>query len=104
MTKIRRKRKKCIITQLDKILSAQAPESAKRKEKEDEKEKDKNKEKGAHDEHLFIIIHQTYELWFKQILKELESCLKLFEGGEVKGGLADKVRLIILFSDFLHVV
>ena len=25
-----------------------------------------------HDEMLFIIIHQTYELWFKQILHELE--------------------------------
>ena len=22
--------------------------------------------KGAHDEHLFIVIHQVYELWFKQ--------------------------------------
>lgn len=27
----------------------------------------------AHDEHLFIITHQTYELWFKQILFELDS-------------------------------
>ena len=28
----------------------------------------------AHDEMLFIIIHQAYELWFKQILHELEAC------------------------------
>src|SRR5438034_9413327 len=27
----------------------------------------------SHDELLFIIIHQTYELWFKQILHELEA-------------------------------
>ncbi len=27
----------------------------------------------AHDEMLFIILHQTYELWFKQMLYELES-------------------------------
>ena len=27
----------------------------------------------AHDELLFIIIHQTYELWFKQILFEIDS-------------------------------
>ena len=27
----------------------------------------------AHDEMLFIIIHQAYELWFKQILFEVES-------------------------------
>ncbi len=26
-----------------------------------------------HDELLFIIIHQSYELWFKLILKELEQ-------------------------------
>lgn len=27
----------------------------------------------VHDEHLFIITHQTYELWFKQIIFELDS-------------------------------
>lgn len=46
--------------QLTKILDAQAPESAKRGP-------------AAHDEMLFIVIHQTYELWFKQILHELGS-------------------------------
>lgn len=29
----------------------------------------------AHDELLFIITHQTYELWFKQILHELKAAL-----------------------------
>jgi tryptophan 2,3-dioxygenase len=28
----------------------------------------------AHDEMLFIIVHQAYELWFKQILHELVAC------------------------------
>jgi tryptophan 2,3-dioxygenase len=28
----------------------------------------------AHDEMLFIIVHQTYELWFKQIRHELNAC------------------------------
>ena len=32
----------------------------------------------AHDEMLFIIIHQVYELWFKQIIYELDSILKMF--------------------------
>ena len=32
----------------------------------------------AHDEMLFIITHQAYELWFKQILHELYSVLELF--------------------------
>lgn len=34
----------------------------------------------AHDEMLFIIIHQAYELWFKQILFELESVAEIFKG------------------------
>jgi tryptophan 2,3-dioxygenase len=32
----------------------------------------------AHDENLFIIVHQIYELWFKQILIELDDVLRLF--------------------------
>lgn len=31
----------------------------------------------AHDEMLFIIIHQAYELWFKQILHELHACMEV---------------------------
>ena len=27
---------------------------------------------------LFIIVHQTYELWFKQILHELDSVIEIF--------------------------
>ena len=33
---------------------------------------------NAHDEMLFIIIHQTYELWFKQIIHELDLVAHLF--------------------------
>ena len=29
----------------------------------------------SHDELLFIVIHQTYELWFKQILHELDATI-----------------------------
>ena len=39
---------------------------------------------GAHDEHLFIIIHQAYALWFKQILWELDSVVKLFDADFVQ--------------------
>jgi tryptophan 2,3-dioxygenase len=28
-----------------------------------------------HDEHLFILVHQTFELWFKQILHDLDEVL-----------------------------
>ncbi len=32
-----------------------------------------------HDETLFIIIHQSYELWFKQILHEIDTVFELLE-------------------------
>lgn len=32
----------------------------------------------AHDELLFITVHQAYELWFKQILFEIDSVLEVF--------------------------
>ncbi len=38
----------------------------------------------AHDEMLFIVIHQTYELWFKQILTELESVRAIFQDKSVE--------------------
>ena len=38
---------------------------------------------SAHDEMLFIITHQTYELWFKQMLTELDSVLSLFGRSKV---------------------
>lgn len=34
-----------------------------------------------HDEMLFIIIHQSYELWFKQLLHELDFLVGLFNDG-----------------------
>lgn len=33
-------------------------------------------EPTSHDELLFIIIHQTYELWFRQILHEIDASLE----------------------------
>lgn len=38
----------------------------------------------AHDETLFIIVHQAYELWFKQMLHELSSVMAVFAKDEVK--------------------
>ncbi|MBI3440899.1 MAG: tryptophan 2,3-dioxygenase, partial [Proteobacteria bacterium] len=32
----------------------------------------------AHDEMLFIVVHQTYELWFKQILFEMDRTQEIF--------------------------
>ncbi|NXD43771.1 T23O dioxygenase, partial [Copsychus sechellarum] len=57
--------------QLDKILNAQELESEK-------------KGKKIHDEHLFIVTHQAYELWFKQILWEMDSVRVIFQNGHVR--------------------
>lgn len=38
----------------------------------------------AHDEMLFIITHQAYELWFKQILHDLRSVLNIFSDSKVE--------------------
>ena len=38
-------------------------------------------EPTSHDELLFIIIHQTYELWFKQILHEVDATVRWLEEG-----------------------
>lgn len=35
-------------------------------------------EPAHHDEHLFILIHQVYELWFRQLLHELDAALQAF--------------------------
>ena len=55
---------------LDKILDAQHPVSG------DDKT-------AAHEEMLFIIIHQTYELWFKQMIHELSSIMDLFKAQQI---------------------
>lgn len=50
-----------------------------------------------HDELLFIIIHQTYELWFKQILHELDRASALLRAGELHPSLGTlrRVRTIM---------
>lgn len=50
--------------QLEKILGAQAPESDRQGQ-------------PAHDEMLFIVIHQAYELWFRQLLFETDSVIDI---------------------------
>src|SRR5436309_7631877 len=35
-----------------------------------------------HDEMLFIVVHQVYELWFKELLHEFDRVRRLLEDGE----------------------
>lgn len=65
--------------QLDKILDAQKLLSL-------------EKGKLAHEEMLFIIIHQTYELWFKQIIHEFESIKPLFEKNKID---EEKIGMVV---------
>lgn len=47
----------------------------------------------AHDEMLFIIIHQAYELWFKQILFELDYVIQVF-GKETINDNSEDLNLV----------
>ncbi len=38
---------------------------------------------AAHDEMLFVIVHQTYELWFKQVLFEVDRIQDIFSRTKV---------------------
>jgi len=40
-----------------------------------------------HDEMLFIVIHQVYELWFKEILHEIEKVQRDFTAGDLYGAI-----------------
>ncbi len=81
---------------LDRILGSQQPESF----KEDNY--------PAHDEMLFIIIHQAYELWFKQILFELDYVLKIFSKEIINDNSEDlnlvlhRLRRIIKILELLN--
>ena len=56
---------------LDEILGAQRPRS------------------DEHDELLFIVVHQVYELWFKQLLHESAHLQEQLESGTGAAGAAD---------------
>lgn len=65
---------------LDEVLGAQRPRS------------------DEHDELLFIVIHQVYELWFKQLLHEgarLQRCLDAGDGGH---GLHTLKRMLTILK------
>ena len=84
---------------LDQLLTAQQPESARRG-------------RPAHDEMLFIIVHQAYELWFKQILHELDRIQADFGGdvvedeylGRIVRGLERIVEILKLLIQQLEVL
>ena len=50
-----------------------------------------------HDEMLFIIIHQTYELWFKQLIHEFSQAQRALESGDTHYALSilGRIRTIM---------
>src|ERR1043166_8452799 len=47
-----------------------------------------------HDELLFITVHQAYELWFKQILHELDAAIQFMEDDRVPAATRALKRVI----------
>src|SRR6266511_1247944 len=65
---------------LDEVLGAQRPRS------------------DEHDEMLFIVIHQVYELWFKQLLHELAYLQRRLEVGEAPRALGTLKRVLTILK------
>jgi tryptophan 2,3-dioxygenase len=67
---------------LDELLSLQTPASG-----------------GAeHDEMLFIVIHQVYELWFKQVLHELDRLRAALDASDRPIALSTLKRILTIFK------
>ena len=65
---------------LDEVLAAQRPRS------------------GEHDEMLFIVIHQVYELWFKQLLHELAHVQHRLAAGDTPHALHTLRRVLTILK------
>ncbi|MCC6300416.1 MAG: tryptophan 2,3-dioxygenase [Anaerolineales bacterium] len=80
--------------ELDTILNSQKPRSFEKME-------------DGNDEMLFIIIHQAYELWFKQIIFELDLVRGIFERGHINdnsdemSNAVHKLRRIVKILELL---
>jgi len=57
-----------------------------------------------HDEMLFIIIHQTYELWFKQIIHEIDYLVKRLQENDVMTAIKTQKRINTILKVIVHQV
>src|SRR5512146_303313 len=67
---------------LDELLSLQQPRSS----------------GPEHDEMLFIVIHQVYELWFKEMLHELDFLVDRFEDDDLPAVYATLKRILTILK------
>ena len=70
--------------QLDQVLTAQKPLSP------------------AHDEMLFIVQHQTSELWMKLMLHELGGAMRCVAGDELSSGFKMLARVSRIMEQLVH--
>ena len=59
-------------------------------------------EEPEHDEMLFIIIHQVYELWFKQMLHELDYVSRLLGQDALAPALHSLKRVLTILKVLVH--
>lgn len=79
---------------LDQLLTSQKPLSREFANTDDPE---------AHEETLFIVVHQAYELWFKQMLHDLNSILQIFAKTEVQDAdLGTIVQRLERFTKIQH--
>ena len=60
-----------------------------------------------HDELLFITVHQAYELWFKQVLHEIDASLRLMDEdriGEAASAMKRVVEIEKLLIAQIHIL
>ena len=67
---------------IDELLALQMPQS----------------EGPEHDEMLFIVIHQVYELWFKLVLHEVTELQRALEAGETPDAAAAFKRILTVLK------
>jgi tryptophan 2,3-dioxygenase len=67
---------------IDELLALQRPRSA----------------GPEHDEMLFIVIHQVYELWFKEILHELDQVMRWLDAGDATRAQHTMKRILTILK------
>jgi len=55
-----------------------------------------------HDEMLFIVIHQTYELWFKEMLHEIDYLKQLLLQNDLPRSLHTLKRILTILKVLVH--
>ncbi len=61
-------------------------------------------EREEHDEMLFIIIHQAYELWFKQIIHEMDYLNRCLNGNNLISAIKTLKRINTILKVIVHQV